>query len=97
MTYHGGGGQLSAAVVGFDYQRAMVAAAAALLGLFTAPHQQQQQLQQSHKPQSPHCLLVGLGAGSCAAALHHYGTAAAQRPCHTAPALARDTPPTRPP
>ena len=43
MTYHGGGeGQLSAAVVGFDYQRTMVAAAAALLGLFTAPPQRQQ-------------------------------------------------------
>ena len=36
MTYHGLEGQLCAAVVGFDYQRTMVAAAAALLGLFTS-------------------------------------------------------------
>ena len=88
MTYHGLEGQLCAAVVGFDYQRSMVAAAAALLGLFTstAPQgvkqgqQQQSQLQQPQQPpQQPHCLLVGLGAGSCAAALHDYGAAARLR------------------
>ena len=104
MTYHGLEGQLCAAVVGFDYQRTMVAAAAALLGLFTStapqgvitstppqrprPHtlqlkqgqQQQSQLQQPQQPpQQPHCLLVGLGAGSCAAALHAYGAAARLR------------------
>ena len=107
MTYHGLEGQLCAAVVGFDYQRTMVAAAAALLGLFTStapqgvmtsttpqrprPHtpqlkqgqQQPPQLQQPQHPQQPplqpHCLLVGLGAGSCAAALHAYGAAARLR------------------
>ena len=108
MTYHGLEGQLCAAVVGFDYQRTMVAAAAALLGLFTStapqgvitstppqrprphtPHlkqgqqqgqQQQSQLQQPQQPPlQPHCLLVGLGAGSCAAALHVYGAAARLR------------------
>ena len=101
MTYHGLEGQLCAAVVGFDYQRSMVAAAAALLGLFTStapqgvitstppqrprPHTpqlkqgQQQGQQQQSQLQQPHCLLVGLGAGSCAAALHDYGAAARLR------------------
>ena len=68
---------LQPAVVGFDYQRTMVAAAAALLGLFTLPPQQQPP--PPVPPPPPHCLLVGLGAGSCAAALHHYGTAVERR------------------
>jgi hypothetical protein len=52
-------------VVGFDYQRTMVASASALAGCFGTPA--------SETRTRPHGLLVGLGGGSCAAALHALG------------------------
>ena len=59
MTYHAADGSLVPTVVGFDYQRTMVAAVVALAVDWTGT--------------GSICsgvLLVGLGAGSCAAAIH---------------------------
>ena len=77
MTYHAADGSLVPEVVGFDYQRTMVAAAAALLtpavrgggGVssgFAGPR----------GTWYPSAVLVGFGAGSCAAALGAWGGAA---------------------
>ena len=67
MTYHrfDEPHTIVASVVGFDYQRTMVASALALSGSFCAPAK--------HGASRPCGLLVGLGAGSCAAALHMFG------------------------
>ena len=97
MTYHAPDGRLLPAVVGFDYQRTMVSAAAALIS--TGPHctepsdepastskastskastskasiskastsKASTSKASTHAP--PSILVVGLGAGSCAAAL----------------------------
>jgi hypothetical protein len=70
MTYHDAARSndpptLMELVVGFDYQRTMVASASALVGCFGA--------RASKAPRRPHGLIIGLGAGSCAAALHRLG------------------------
>ena len=62
MTCHAHDGALLPSVVGFDYQRTMVAAAAAL----TLPRSASSSAASST---SARVLLVGLGAGSCAAAV----------------------------
>lgn len=70
MTYHGASRSidpppLMELVVGFDYQRTMVSSASALVGCFGA--------RASEARRRPHGLLIGLGGGSCAAALHKLG------------------------
>ena len=75
MTYHprdlaaprAASSPVDASVVGFDYQRTMVAAATALLD--DGRHVDRAE-------STPRVLLVGLGAGSCAAALHAHARGA---------------------
>ena len=66
MTYHAPDGTLVPEVVGFDYQRTMVAAAAALLTPAVRAGFQ-------GGGRGPCAVLVGFGAGSCAAALRAWG------------------------
>ena len=77
MTCHAPDGSLVPEVVGFDYQRTMVAAAAALLwpavrGKGTA----EKRVRGPRGTAAPCAVLVGFGAGSCAAALGAWGGAA---------------------
>jgi hypothetical protein len=78
MTYHATGGDLLPTVVGFDYQRTMVAAAVAMLGraalaraVAVKGERGQKRIRLSQAggiDDTRRLLLVGLGAGSCAAA-----------------------------
>lgn len=68
MTYHGGDNgvtQLVPGVIGFDYQRTMVATLGAAIRLFGSDS--------DAAGSRRRVLLVGLGAGSCAVALSHLG------------------------
>ena len=68
MTCHAADGTLLPKAVGFDYQRTMVAAAAAL-ARSSSPFPPAAISTAASSPQPHRTLLVGLGAGSCAAAL----------------------------